>query len=379
MTRTNKIIIGIIIVIIVIAGIWYGLTRKPAEKEPIKIGFIGAVTGNFAAIADPIKKAVVLAAEEINNSGSIKGRQIEMIYEDGKCNGKDAASAAQKLITIDGVKIIIGGLCSGETLGAAPIAETAKVILFSPGSGSPDITNAGDYIFRNFPSDASSGKKMAEIAIQKNLKKVAILAENADYSQAVKKVFLNRFKELGGTIVSEESFSSQAIDLRTPITKIKSSHPEAIYLIPNSVITAEIAIKQFHELGLNMQLLTNDVVTTGDTLKNLGSLLEGVLFAEPAFDENKPQTKEFLDKYQKKYGSISVPPVYLATAYDAVYILKEMIEKYGTDTEKIKSGLYSIKNREGTAGILTIDANGDAILEYTIKTIKSGKVVPYEE
>ncbi len=71
--------------------------------------------------------------------------------------------------------------------------------------------------------------------------------------------------------------------------------------------------------------------------------------------------------------------MYLAVAYDAVYILKEMIEKYGTDTEKIKSGLYSIKNRQGAAGTLTIDANGDAILEYAVKTVKDGKVVPYEE
>ena len=73
-----------------------------------------------------------------------------MIYEDGLCDGKGATNAVQKLINIDGVKIIIGGVCSGETLGAAPLAESSKVILFSPGSGSPDITNAGDYIFRNF-------------------------------------------------------------------------------------------------------------------------------------------------------------------------------------------------------------------------------------
>ncbi len=127
---------------------------------------------------------------------------------------------------------------------------------------------------------------MAEVAIQKNIKKIAILAENTDYAQAIKKVFISRFKGLGGTIISD-TVNSQTTDL-SPVTKIKSSHPEAIYLIPNSVITAEIAVRQIHELGLNIQLLSNEVVATGDFLKNLGSLLEGVLFAETVFDENKP-------------------------------------------------------------------------------------------
>ncbi len=124
------------------------------------------------------------------------------------------------------------------------------------------VTTSSEIFFH-----ALSGKKMAEVAIQKDLKKIAILAENTDYAQAIKKVFISRFKGLGGTIISDESFNSQTTDLRTQITKIKSSHPEAIYLIPNSVITAEIAVRQIHELGLNIQLLSNEVVATGDFLK----------------------------------------------------------------------------------------------------------------
>jgi branched-chain amino acid transport system substrate-binding protein len=126
-------------------------------------------------------------------------------------------------------------------------------------------------------------------------------------------------------------------------------------------------------------LFSNEAIV-GDVVKNLGPLIEGVLFAEAAFDENNPQTKVLLDKYTQKYGSLGVvPPIFLATSYDAVYILKEMVDKYGDDIEKIKAGLYLIKNRQGAAGMLTIDANGDAILEYAVKTVKGGKVVPYED
>ena len=379
MSQSRKWIIGVIVVVAIVA-IGYLVPKAPSEPvstEPIKIGFIGPLSGDAAIYGESMRDAVRLAVEEINNAGGIKGRPLIVIYEDGKCSGKHAASAAQKLINIDKVKIIIGGICSSETLGAAPIAEAAKVILFSPGSGSPDITNAGDYIFRNFPSDASAGRKMAELAIDRNLKNIALLVETTDYAQALKRVFTNRFSELGGKIVADESFTSEATDMRTQITKIKAQNPDAIYFVPQTPARAIIAIRQFKELGLNVQILSNEMINSEAALKELGVLVEGVFFAEPAFDETRPLSKAYLDKHKAKYGTLGegLPPVYLATTYDAVYILKEMIEKYGEDTSKIKSGLYGIKNRQGAAGSLTIDQNGDPVFEYVVKVIKGGKAV----
>lgn len=377
MNQSTKWVVGIIVVVAVVA-IGYFVSKGPSEPvstEPIKIGFIGPLSGDAAIYGEPMRDVVRLAVDEINNAGGIKGRTVTVIYEDGKCNGKDATSAAQKLISVDKVKIIIGGVCSGETLGAAPVAEAAKVILFSPGSGSPDITNAGDYIFRNFPSDASSGKKMAELAIDRNLKNIALLVETTDYAQAIKRVFTARFGELGGKVVADESFTSEATDMRTQITKIKSQNPNAVYLVPQTPARAEVTIKQLKELGLNVQILSNEIVNSEAILKNFGALVEGILYAEPAFDETSPLNKAYLDKHKAKYGTLGegLPPVYLATTYDAVYVLKEMIEKYSEDTNKIKSGLYGIKNRQGAAGSLTIDQNGDPVFEYVVKTIKNGK------
>ena len=370
-----KTIITLVIIALVAVGVWF-LARGPAGPTgPIKVGFIGPLSGDAATYGEPMHDAVALAVQEINSSGGVKGRMIEVVYEDGKCAGKDAANAAQKLINIDKVKIVIGGVCSGETLGAAPIAEAAKVILFSPGSGSPDITNAGDYIFRNFPSDASSGKKMAEVAMEKNLKRVALLVETTDYAQAIKRVFTNRFTELRGEIVADESFTSQATDMRTQITKIKSTRPDAVYFVPQTPAKGEIALKQFGELGLRAQLLSNEIINSEIILKNVAKAVEGVLYAEPYFDPESPISKAFLDKYKTKFGTLGtgLPPVYLATAYDSVYVFEELLERYGDDVEKVKAGLYGIKNRQGTAGVLTIDRNGDPAFEYVVKTIKDGK------
>lgn len=162
-----------------------------AKGETVKIGGILPLTGDGAAYGVPLQKVAQIAIDKVNSEGGI---QLEFIWEDGKCNGQDGSAAAQKLIDIDKVQIIYGGFCSSETLGAAPIAEQAGIVMLSPGSSSPDITNAGDFIFRNYPSDSSQGVIMAGIATELGLKKVGMLTEENDYTVGIEKVFKEAFE-----------------------------------------------------------------------------------------------------------------------------------------------------------------------------------------
>src|SRR3989338_6431973 len=112
---------------------------------PIKIGFIGPLTGDIAGIGADMLNGVQVAVDEVNADGGINGRQIELIAEDGRCNGADAASAAQKLVNVDNVFAIVGAGCSSETLAAAPIVNDGKVVMISPVSSSPEVSAAGDH------------------------------------------------------------------------------------------------------------------------------------------------------------------------------------------------------------------------------------------
>ena len=113
----KKIIIGIVVIILIVVGISYfgKNSSQPTSQEPIKIGFIGSLSGDAASYGETEKNTTELALEEINSKGGINGRVVNIVYEDGKCNGKDATNAVQKLINIDKVKIIFGGTCSAET------------------------------------------------------------------------------------------------------------------------------------------------------------------------------------------------------------------------------------------------------------------------
>ncbi|MDP3794172.1 MAG: ABC transporter substrate-binding protein, partial [Candidatus Uhrbacteria bacterium] len=164
---------------------------KVVESSEVTIGWIGPLTGDAAAYGIPLQKATMLAAEEINAAGGVGGKKLVVAYEDGNCDGKGGAAAAQKLISINKVQIIIGGTCSGETLGFTPIANENKVVVFSPSASSPDLTTkGGDYAFRFYPSDALAGKVAASYAMDTfKAKKAAVITANTDYAQGLHRVF----------------------------------------------------------------------------------------------------------------------------------------------------------------------------------------------
>ncbi|NQU79610.1 ABC transporter substrate-binding protein [Candidatus Woesearchaeota archaeon] len=345
------------------------------EKEDLVIGSILPLSGDAAPYGIPLQQVAEFAVTEINNEGGIDGKNLAIVYENGDCSAKGGSSAAQKLISIDEVNVILGGLCSGETLGAAPIAEESQVILFSSASGSPDITESGEFIFRNFPSDASSGSKVAKQALANSHSNIAILSEQTDYAQAVKNVFKNTLLTDGGSVVLDEQFTADTTDFRTPLAKIKSADPDAIYLIAQTPAKLGLVLKQLRELNMDQQIYTNEFAAAEEILESYREEIEGAIFAEPAFDENSPNTAELISRLKAEYGDsvTAVPTVYLATTYDAVYLIKDALENCGEDTECIKTFLYSIKDRSGTAGKLSIDDNGDAEFEYEVKMIQDGQ------
>tara|TARA_Y100000310_G_C20615970_1_gene780639 strand:- start:250 stop:1329 length:1080 start_codon:yes stop_codon:yes gene_type:complete len=338
-------------------------------EEATTVGFIGPFSGDPAVYGESMDLVVALAVEEINSNG------MALVFqkEDGQCTAKGAATAAQKLINVDGVKVLYV-LCSPEVLGAAPITEANEAILFSPFAGNPDITAAGDFVFRNFPSDATSGSKVAMQAYSDGHTEIATLAEQNDYSQAVKRVFIETFE---GEIVTEEDYLAESTDFRTELLKIKESGATALYFAPLQPSTMGRVLTQMQELGMDIPLYTNELAGSADTLAEYGELLEGAIFAEPGFDAEAPLAKELLDKLRARYGEIPriLPDVYFAFAYDGVYILADAIKACGEDTTCIQQYLYDIKDRPGTAGMLTMDENGDPVLEYVMKQVQDGVVV----
>jgi len=368
-------IIGVFVVVLLIVLAVLPGEKAPAKTaktsqrstQPITIGFIGPLTGDAASIGQMAQQSVGLAVEEVNKEGGINGRPLQVIYEDGQCNANSAANAAQKLVTLDNVPVIIGGLCSSETLAAAPIAE-GKTVLLSPCSSNPDITNAGDYVFRAYPSDSFQGKFAAEYAFENFGHKAAILYCNSDWCVGLKDVFGERFRELGGEVVAVEAFEQSSRDLRTQLLKVKTANPDSVYM-PSYTEATIIGLKQAKELGMTMHFLGGDAWDDAKIYEGAGNAAEGIRFVVPKVT----WPADFKQKMVAKTGKTDTP-VCVPQAYDDVKMLANAMRKVGPDAAKVKDQLYTVQGYEGVSGTISFDENGDLKeATYVVKEVRDGK------
>jgi branched-chain amino acid transport system substrate-binding protein len=377
----KKILAGGIIVLVLIALIAIGINSTQimgnfalSTNQTIKIGYLGPLSGDVASIGQGQVKAIQMAVDEINSTGGINGVKIELYVEDAACDGQTATTAMNKLVEVDKVNYVIGGQCSSETIAAAPIAEKNKVLLLSPLSSNPSITNAGDYIFRNYPSDTYQGKLAADyIANKLHIKKVAILSCLNDWGQGLKNEFKINFEANGGEVVLIQDFDKEATNLKTELSKIKTSGAEMVYLLSQEISTIT-AFKEAKELGINTPFFGGDVWENSNIWKEVGAIAQGAKYISPKTTQNIKFKMDFNNKYPNEEITLAA-----TNNYDAVYIIKNAILEVGNDSTKVKDYLYTMPTYEGVAGKTAFDNHGDLITaEYAINEIQNSIPIQIE-
>jgi branched-chain amino acid transport system substrate-binding protein len=320
------------------------------------------LTGELSSWGNAIRKGLEIAREKI------KDIKLTIIFEDSKCEPKEAVSAVQKLINVDKVKIIIGTVCSSETLAIAPITEANSVILMSIGASSPKITYAGDYVFRMWPSDVYEAGLLVDY-ISKNLpgiKKIDVLYINNDFGMHFKDAVIKFSKDSGLNIGTVESFNPGSSDFKPQLTKIKQSDSNALFVITYTD-EAYALFKQIREFNLEKQLFAPGwVIEDKNFLEKSKELINGVIFAVPNVQINE----NFRNKMVSKYGSEGENLLVSGLAYDGFNIIIESLKTCGEKTSCIRDKLYNTKDYNGVTGSVTFDDNGDIINRpYVIKKV----------
>ncbi len=346
-----------IVVLVVIVIIVAAVSSKPKDNSPIKIGFIGPLSGDAASFGEVVKKSVDLAVNEVNQSGGINGRKIQIIYEDGKCNGTTAVSAAHKLVDIDKVRYIIGGMCSSESFSIIPITNSAGVLTISPVSSAAKLSGISPLFLRNNPSDAITGAILSDYLATK-YKTAAILSEESDFSQGIKDVFITESQKNGLNIIDIQDFSTGTKDFRSILSKLKSKNPDVIFVNPRQPEGFTPIIQQIKDLKVNSQLASTLVASGPNIVSN--PIMNGIISADLG-DLSKTKGQDFLNKYFSTYGTKTDYPLYDGAAYDDVYLLSEAIAKVGDDPVRVGKYLHSITNYTGTLGDYHFDQNGDIV------------------
>lgn len=380
MKRINRnssaalIIISIVFTLLLVFS--FGCAKK--EEKEIKIGAILPLTGDNAVYGTAIQKGIELGLEEINRANGINGRKLIVLFEDDQAEPQKSVAAYRKLTTIDRVPMILGGVFSASTLAVAPLAEKDKVVLLSPTSSAVEITQAGDFIFRVYPSDSYDGVFLGNFATNVlKAKTASILYLQVTSISAITKVFKEQFESSGGKILDVIGYNEGDIDFKTQISRIKKSNPDVVF-IPSYIRETAIQLKQIKELGLNKPLLAVSTFNDPKIFELAGNATEGVTFSTPVFDNEseKPHIKKFIEGFSKKYNE--KPNIWVGYGYDVVKIACLALEKGGSNSEAIKNELYKIKDFPGVTGNTTFDQNGDVNKELKIMVAKSKKFIPYE-
>ncbi|HLD20914.1 MAG TPA: ABC transporter substrate-binding protein [Patescibacteria group bacterium] len=358
-------------VLIILGVIYFSVTG--GSTNTLKIGVIFPLTGDAASVGTMFQKVSDLAVSEINASGGVGGKQIELVYEDGKCDGATASTATQKLVNVDGVKFILGGICSGETLAAAEITQQARVLLLSPASTSPDITNSGDLVFRTYPSDDYEAKLVAAYAQENGLGRAAIISENTDFGQGLREAFVASYE---GDLVFNESYNTGETDFRTLITKMRAANPQMVYVAAQTNISGELILKQIQESGMNVGIFAVSSMLDRSAIAANASLYEEVIMAEVQLP-TEGKAADMFAAYQELYGNTPEFSAYSASGYDSVYLLVEAIEAVGEDPEAVAGYFsYQVVDWPGAIGTFNFDENGDAEVELTLVQVIGGELVP---
>ncbi len=383
--ENNNLLVAIVGILVLLGGLFFWTKAEDFSEmpaRPIIIGGLAPLSGDSAALGESDQRAKELAVEEINTAGGVNGRSLEIVWEDGKCSSENATTATQKLLNIDQVKVILSGPCSDETIAAAALTEVARVVLLTSSSTSPEITDAGDFVYRMYPSEAVVGTMLATYsATELKSKKAAIISENTNSVQDSRKAFVQSFIDSKNNVVFDESFESGTTDFRSLLVKMRVSAPDVVYVDTASIESTTLILKQMKEFGIRVLVVANEIILDREMVAKSPMLYEGVVFSTAVFDETNEKTVAFLAVYTAKYGTEPVNLFAAIAAYDSVYLLAEAMEAMdGEDPEKISTYFNdSVHDWQGLMGTFNFDDNGDAVTEFEIRKIVKGIITDLDK
>ncbi len=346
--------------------------EKPVEN--IKIGVAFPLTGAWATGAEAGQRGVLIALDEINAQGGINGKQVEVIFEDTKSEVPQAVTAAQKLINVDKLPIIIGGFTSAESIAIAPIAQEAKTVLFVPLSLTTSLEKAGDWVFKlrestSLHSDITLGE-MAE----RGYKKLGIIAQSWEACDDFLEQMQPQYAKHGIQLVLVEKYGGKDTDMRTQISKLKESDIDTWFACGAYQDTG-LVFKQAKELGFVKPAFGMVAVESKKLFEVAGDAAEGVIFGSTKWSCEHAQS--FCNTFKQKYNA--TPDYRAAFGYDALKIVAEAIKKEGYTSEGVQRGLLNMQDFAGAGGKTSFDAEGNAQKEVILKQVKGDKFVMLED
>ena len=363
-----------------VMGLSFAASVSAQDGNVIKIGVVSPQSGANSRYGAYALKGAELAVKEVNATGGVLGKKLDLVQGDSQCVPAEGVSATQRMIRFDNVSIIIGDVCSSVTLAMQPVVEQAGVLLLNAASSNPEITyraGVGGYkwTFRNYPTDESRAAAALEYAAKKGYTKFAVLSVDTDFGRGAitfTKKYLPRYK---AQIVSEDYYKETETDFRPVLSKIKYSGAQAI-LMYGLADTTPIVARQMHEMALGgkIELVGNAEFTNPSTIAAAPDVMNGAIETVAWLPSwSNPRSLKFVDDYKKAYGD--VPNVHAYTHWESVHLLADAIRNAGSaKTADVRAALAKI-HYESVMGPVTFDDHQQAVVPIVLLEVVGDKAV----
>jgi branched-chain amino acid transport system substrate-binding protein len=365
----NGIIWGLIAVMIVSTNAW-----SFGRKTIVKVGINAPITGDIPKVGEGTKYAAQMWLEDIKKAGGIevggKKYPVELVIEDNEAKAESAVKANTKMITEDEVLVIVGPQSSKQAVPAGDVANNYETPMITPWSTNPDSTKDRPFVFRGCFLDPFQGPVLANFITEEfGFTKAAVLYDVAsDYPKGLAEFFKQAWEKIhgAGSVVAFESFTTKDTDFSSQLSKINKSGAQVLFS-PQYYNEVALIVQQAHELGWTGPIVGSDSWGSAETVTLCGKDCYGLFFSTHyAAAGAKGATKEFIERYEKKYGY--TPDDVAALTWDSLRLVQTAIENSGKITGKIKKdrksvrdALAQIKNFKGITGDMTFTEEGDPI------------------
>lgn len=342
------------------------------QPPPLKIGFLAAMSGPQADFGLVGRNGALLAIEQRNATGGVKGRQIDLLVRNDAQNPELAMQAVQELAAAD-VALIVGPMISSISAAVLPLAQRLDVVMISPTASATSLAGHDDNMFRLAATSQIYADLAAEFFVKHlRLRRIATVydSHNHIYSSLFNSEFAIALHALGGEIVLALPFNSNTAPRFSELAHtLVSSKPEAVLLVTTAVDTVRLS-QQLHRQQPDLPLMTTVWAST-DALVELGGRdSEGLYLVQP-FNrmDTAPRYQEFLRAYRQRFGH---EPGYVGLAsYDAANVAMDALAEQAPG-QKLKNvllnGVFT-----GVQQLIRFDRFGDAPRGSVIVMVHNSK------
>ncbi len=328
-----------------------------ALAEDIKVAVVGAMSGPVAQYGDQEFTGAEQAVADINAKGGIKGNKLQIVKYDDACDPKQAVAVANKVVN-DGIKYVIGHLCSSSTQPASDIYEDEGILMITPAATAPELTARGyQLILRTTGLDSDQGPTAAKYILEKvKPQRIAIVHDKQQYGEGLARAVQDGLKKGNANVVFFDGITAGEKDFSTLVARLKKENIDFVYYGGYHPEMGQI-LRQARSVGLKTQFMGPEGVGNASLSNIAGDAAEGMLVTMPKRYDQDPANQGIVDALKADKKDPSGPYVWIT--YAAVQSLATALERTGSDEPLALVKDLKANGANTVIGPLNWDEKGD--------------------